>query len=172
VLSLVVVLGAALLVLGLTGRLSSAEDPADRALQARLPAAVFGSCSPVEQAAGETAALRCAGTDPRVERLEVRQVPDAAALGTRFAALSADRGLVTRRCQDEAGNSGGFWTRGGTRQGAFACFTDAAGARRVLWQYDADGVEVQAVGGQSGADGAAALYTWWSDEARDRPLAG
>jgi hypothetical protein len=107
-----------------------------------------------------------------VARLEVRQVAGAAALSARFANLSADRQLVTRRCADESGNSGGFWTRGGTRQGAFACYTGSDQQRRLLWQYDAAGIEVTAVGKDGSAAGAAALYAWWSTVARDQPIAG
>ncbi len=150
----------------------SGESPATRALKARLPAAVYGSCSSAGTAAGETAALRCDGADPRVARLEVRQVPNAAALAARFASLTADRQLVNRRCADESGNSGGFWTRGGTRQGAFACYTGSDQQRRLLWQYDATGIEVTAVGRDGSPASAAALYTWWSTVARDQPLAG
>lgn len=149
-----------------------AETPAARALQARLPAAVYGDCSPRHPAAGEKAAMRCAGTDPRVTRLEVRQVSDPGALSARFASLAADRGLVFRRCADETGNSGGFWTQAGTRQGAFACYTGSDQQRRLLWQYDASGIEVTAVGQDGSPASAAALYAWWSTRARDVPIAG
>jgi hypothetical protein len=107
-----------------------------------------------------------------VARLEVVQVRGAGALTARFAALSQDRGLVTRRCADETGNSGGFWTRNGTRQGAFACFADASRQRRLLWQYDAQAIEVQAVGRDGTPAAAADLYTWWTSEARNRPISG
>ncbi|MDQ1650565.1 MAG: eukaryotic-like serine/threonine-protein kinase [Frankiaceae bacterium] len=154
-------------------RLSSPDEtPAGRALQARLPSAVYGDCSPMDTATGETAALRCKGTDPRVARLEVRQVAGAAALSARFANLGADRGLVTRRCADETRNSGGFWTRAGIRQGAFACYTGSDQQRRLLWDYDASGIEVIAIGRDGSPASAAALYTWWSTEARDLPVAG
>jgi serine/threonine protein kinase len=151
---------------------SSRETAASRALEARLPADVVGACSATRPVARATTALTCTGRDPRVDHLEVVQVADAGALAARFQALSADRGLVSRRCADETRNSGGFWTSGGTRQGTFACFTDATGRRRLLWQYDASGVEVQAVGKDGSAASARDLYTWWSAEARDRPLAG
>lgn len=148
------------------------ETAATRALRARLAADVFGDCSAARAAGGASAALTCTGRDPRVDHLDVVQVPDAATLANRFAALSADRGLVNRRCADETRNSAGFWTRNGARQGAFACFTDTSGRRRLLWQYDAAGVEVQAVGRDGSPTSAQDLYTWWSTEVRDRPLAG
>jgi hypothetical protein len=133
---------------------------------------VFGGCTAGDAPSGVVAVLSCSGTDPRVTRLEVVQVPDAGTLATRFSALSQDRGLVNRRCADETRNSGGFWTRAGARQGAFACFQDARQQRRLLWQYDAQAIEVQAVGRDGTPASAADLYTWWTSEARNRPISG
>lgn len=153
-------------------RAGSHETAATRALEKRLPADVYGHCSATTPASGVQAALTCSGKDPRVSHIEVAQVADATALAARFQAVSADRQLVTRRCADETGNSRGFWTSGGVRQGSFACFVDRSGQRRLLWQYDGQAVEVQAVGKDGSAASAQDLYTWWSTEARDRPLTG
>jgi hypothetical protein len=153
-------------------RLGSHETAATRALEARLPADVYGNCSATDRGAGVRAALTCSGKDPRVQRIEVVQVADAPTLATRFRTLSADRQLINRRCADETGNSGGFWTSNGVRQGSFACFVDRSGQRRLLWQYGGQAVEVQAVGKDGSAASARDLYAWWSTQVRNRPLAG
>src|SRR4051794_28826279 len=172
--ALVLIVLLAVLAGVLAVRGSGAESDATRALKARLPAEVYGKCSGVDGGKGVTAALSCDGRDPRVARLEVRQVANTQVLTNRFAALTADRGLVARRCAGEPGNSGGFWTRDGARQGAFACYTGADQRRRLQWQYDAQSIEVTAVGGANGGDGGAAaaagLYDWWISAARDRPI--
>jgi hypothetical protein len=147
----------------------SSETAATRALEARLPAAVYGSCQAVKAESGVTAAVRCGGTDPRVDAIEVRQVPGQATLDQRFQALTTDRQLVTRRCSGETGNSGTFWTSGGTRQGAFACYTDAAGHRSVLWQYAGQALEVQAEVDDGSQAAALALYDWWNSVAHNSP---
>ncbi|HSP38984.1 MAG TPA: serine/threonine-protein kinase [Frankiaceae bacterium] len=151
---------------------NSRETTATRALEARLPANVYGTCAAVKSAAGARATVACSGRDARVDHLEVIQVTGAATLADRFRALSADRGLVTRRCADETGNSGGFWTRDGTRQGDFACYVDAGNRRRVLWQYDAQALEVQAIGRDDSATSARDLYAWWTTVARNGVIAG
>jgi hypothetical protein len=79
---------------------------------------------------------------------------------------------VSRRCADEVGNSGGFWTSAGARQGAFACYRDGDRHRRLLWQYDRQVLEMSAVAPDGSPASAAGLYAWWSSEARDRPIAG
>jgi hypothetical protein len=146
------------------------ETAKTRALAARLPAAVYGSCKAADGDPGVTAAVRCSGTDPRVDAIEVRQVSSPAVLDARFRSLSEDRKLVTRRCAGETGNSGGFWTSGGARQGAFACFLDSSDHRRLLWQYSGADIEISAEVDDDSGTAAKKLYDWWSSEARDRPL--
>ncbi len=169
-LALVLLLLLAVVTAVLTLRVGGADSAATRALEARLPADVYGDCTAVDGGTGVVAALNCDGRDPRVQRLEVRQVANAQVLKSRFDALTADRGLVSRRCAGETGNSGGFWTVGGDRMGAFACYTGRDERRRLQWQYDAQGIEVTAVGKDGAAPTAAGLYDWWSQTARDRPI--
>jgi hypothetical protein len=147
------------------------ETAATHRLEARLPAAVFGSCHAGSAEDGVSAVVDCAGSDPRVAAIEVRQLPNSAALAARFRSLSDDLHLVNRRCAGETGNSGGFWTSAGNRQGAFACYSDDE-HRRLFWQYDAQAIEVQASADSDTPAAARDLYDWWSTVARNRPLAG
>jgi serine/threonine protein kinase len=152
------------------GSTATSETAANRALEARLPADVYGTCRATDAEAGVRASLRCTGTDGRVAGLEVREFADAGDLSSRFAALRVDRGLAPRRCADQPGNSGGFWTSDGARQGAFACYLGRDQERHLLWQYDRQALEVQAVGRDGSPGSAADLYSWWSSAARDRPI--
>ena len=176
---------AVVLVAGLTGGLvgmSAGQDaapeggapqpeeslPPQAALQALLPAEVYGdSCTPQPAAPGQLAAVKCTSVPGGgADEVLVRQFEDDETMEAAFDRNYVQDDAYTKGSCSDGPNHYGTWLRDGERAGALACGTNSNEHATVTWQHD--GASLQLVGVRFDRDHAQ-LYDWW-DTARRTPL--
>jgi hypothetical protein len=159
------------------------EEPfpnaAERALMARLPAALGTECRrdrslmfasqkhPGLQifyhAATPRDGLKCdLPLGQRARTLWLREFSGQQTLASQRVALTYVWGSVTGTCGDSAAGSGP-WSIAGRQVGTVICKGGATEAAWIAWTYDEDGVFATAVNDSGDWQG---LYRWWQAIAR------